>query len=109
MSNPTSNPAFQEDVPHHASFHALGSSDFEHYHPRTIGPDKYECSASPPLSNSQLASDGTSPTLGHQSLSSQPQSPANGGQFSEIVSPAPERAYTPSVEKEKYIEPAVYN
>jgi len=109
MSNPLLNPTFQEAVPPQATFHALGTSDFEHYHPRTPGPDEHDLSASPPLSNSQLASDRTSQTLGHQSSSSQRQSLATGGQYSEVVSPAPERAYTPSVEKETYTEPATYS
>ncbi|OAP61563.1 hypothetical protein AYL99_03766 [Fonsecaea erecta] len=107
MSNPPANPGFQHVGPHQADFHTLGTADLDHYQPYASGPGQHAPSASPPLSDTQLASDRTSPTLGLHSLSSQSQSPATAGTYSEYVSPAPERADSP-VEKERYLEPVAY-
>ena len=106
MSNPPSNPEF---LAPQANFSALGPSDYEHYQQHDPGPDQPDSSASPHWSGSQFASDHTSPTLGHQSYSSQARSPGARAQYSEDVSPAPERAYTPPDQNEKFIAPTAYN
>jgi cytochrome c peroxidase len=111
MSTASSSAHFQGPMPPQANFTTRGRFDFEHYHPYEPGfygggpsyvpvPQPY-LSASPPQSNSPLASHHSgSRTFIDQSISSQPSSPVPRPRYPEVILPRPESAYSA---QQKYI------